>query len=76
MNNVLHRERLAKALEVLPIALQRLPGSSVTVGHTFKLHEATVRLLYPRTLPSVGRVADVERIVVTESSCHGLEFTL
>ena len=56
--------------EVLPIRIQHLPCRAVSVRHRRELYEGFVRLLHPRPLPTVGRVADVERIIVSESSCH------
>ena len=73
MDDALYRKGLAMALEVLPVAFQYLPCGTITVGHRLELYEAGIGLLYPCTLPMVGRVADVERIVVSDSS-HVLLF--
>ena len=67
-DDALYGEGLALAVEVFPVALQHFPRGTVAVGHRLELYEATVFLLHPCTLPTVGRVADVERIVVTDSS--------
>ena len=69
-----HSEGLAEGLVMLPIAFEGLPGGTVAVGHTLELYETFVGLLGTRTLPAVGRVADVERIVVADSSGHVFEF--
>lgn len=61
-------EGLAKPFEVLPIAVEGLPGGTITVGHTLELYKTFIGLLFPCTLPLVGRVTEVERVVVSSSS--------
>ena len=51
--------------EVQPVVVQNLPGGAVSVGHRTELHEALVGLCYGCSLPSVGRAADVQRVVVS-----------
>ena len=60
-----YRKGLACGAEVFPVALEQFPAGTVTVGHALELHERCVGLLGARTLPAVGRVADVERVVVS-----------
>ena len=64
VDDVAHRKRVSLLLEVYPIALQHLPRRPVSVRHRLELHEALVRLVYPCTLRFVGRVTDVQGVVV------------
>jgi hypothetical protein len=61
-------------MEMIPIRFKRFPCCPIAVCHGLELHETWVCLLFARTLPSVGRVADVERIVVALSSGHEICF--
>ena len=63
-------ERLTDGVEVFPIRLQCFPRGTITVCHSLELHECRVCLLHPGSLPSVFGVTDVERVVVSYSSCH------
>ena len=59
---------LAEGLEVLPITVEGLPGGTITVRHTLELYKTFIGLLLPGTLPLVGRVTDIEGIVISDSS--------
>ena len=70
MDDVHYIVRLLGAMKIFPIRLQYLPCRPITVCQRFELHETRVCLLYPCSLPPVRRPADVERIVVSDSSVH------
>ena len=65
-----HGKGLSFLAEALPVGLQQFAGSAVSVGHAPELHEAGVCLLYRHALPSAGGVPDVERVIVSDSSCR------
>ena len=69
-NDMAYRKRMTLTIEGFPIAFEHLPGSTIAIGHAHELYETLVRLLCPCSLPSVGRMADIERIVVTDASTH------
>ena len=56
--------------EPLPVGLQQFAGGTVSVSHAPELDEARVGLLFRHALPSAGGVADVEWVVVSDSSCR------
>ena len=56
--------------EAVEVRVERAPCSPIAVGHALELHETFVGLLFPSTLPLVGRVADVERVIVSKSSWY------
>ena len=55
-------------VEVLPIRFQDAPCGTVSHGHGGELYEGLVCLLWAYTLPSGGRVLDIQRIVVAETA--------
>jgi hypothetical protein len=64
-------------LKVFEVRFKDAPSGAIAHFHRSKLHERLVRLLHPRTLPTRGRVANIERIVVAETAgefsfSHGL----
>ena len=69
-DDALHGEDGALLSEMLPIAFQYLPGCPVAVSHRLELYKTLVGLLHPHAFPAVGRVADVERVVISDSSFH------
>ena len=71
-DDVRNVEILIGTMEMLPVRFQCPPGCPLAVSHRFELHERGVGLLYSGPLPTVGRVADVKRVVVALSSCHEL----
>ena len=54
--------------EKVVVGLQNLPGSSVAIVQVDELYKTFIVLFRQNTLPMVGRVSDVERVVVTDSS--------
>ena len=65
-----HGKGLSFGAEPLVIALQHFAGGAVSVSHAPELDEARVGLLFRHALPSAGGVPDVERIIVSDSSCR------
>jgi hypothetical protein len=54
--------------EAVVVTLQGFPCCPIAVGHGLELHETLVFLFLTRTLPLVGRVSDIEGIVISDSS--------
>ena len=69
-NDVLHVVALPGSVEMLPVRFQYPPCRPVSVGHGLELYKTLVGLLLAHALPSVGRPTDIERVVVSDSSCH------
>ena len=65
-----HGKGLSFGAEPLVIALQHFAGGAVSVSHAPELDKARVGLLFRHALPSAGGVPDVERVVVSDSSCR------
>ena len=54
--------------KVFVVGLQDAPSRAIAHRHRGELHERLVRLLHPHPLPTRGRVANVERVVVAETA--------
>lgn len=67
-DDVPHREVLAFRAEALVVALQDFPCRPIAVGHGLELDECAVGLSFAGALPTGGRAADIEGIVVSDSS--------
>ena len=61
---------LTCGMKVMPIAFECFPCCAVAVGHGLELYKFLIGLCHGCPFPSVGRPTDVERIVVSDSSCH------
>ena len=76
-DDVPHREALALPAEAVVVGLKHFPCRPITVGQGGELYKTFIFLLVPGTLPTVGRVSDVERVVVPDSSgCLHVHFIL
>lgn len=75
-DDVPHRKRLALHAEALVVGLKHLPGGTIAVGHTLELYKFFIFLLVRSTLPAVGRVSDIERVVVSDTSWFHVHFIL
>ena len=74
-DDVFHRKVFLSFLQPLVVGVQCFPGGPIAISHRFELYKRLVGLLLARSLPAVGRVADVERVVVSCSSCfHVMSF--
>lgn len=69
-DDVSHGKGLPFLPEAQPVGMKQFAGSPIAVSHAPELHEARVGLLYRHALPSAGGVADVEWVVVSDSSCR------
>ena len=69
-DDVFHRKVLLPFLQPLVVGVQCFPGGPIAIGHRFELYKRLVGLLLARSLPAGGRAADVERVVVSDSSFH------
>ena len=58
--------------EAFVIGLEDAPCRPIAVGHALELYKTFVGLFFRCTLPFVGRVSDVEWVVVSDSSFHSL----
>ena len=54
----------------MAIRVEYLPCRPIAVSHGGELHESLVGLHFPCTLPLVGRVTDIQWMVVSYSSFH------
>ena len=54
------------------VGLEDAPCGPIAISHAIELDKTLVGLFYRSTLPFVGRVSDVEWVVVSDSSCHSL----
>lgn len=73
LNDVFYTERFVLRTKMAVVGLQHFPSGPIAVGHAFKLHKALVVLYFRSSLPAVGGMTDIKRIVVTDSSwcIHG-----
>lgn len=69
-NDGTHIVRHVFAAETQVVRIEQLPYGAIAILHRFKLYKRRIGLCSGCSLPLVIRVADVERIVVTDSSCH------
>ena len=68
-DNIPHRESPTLMGKAFVIGLEDAPCRPIAIGHALELYKTLVFLLCRSTLPFVGRVSDVEWVVVSDSSC-------
>ena len=70
MDDGFHAERLLLHEEAVEVRVERTPHSPISIGHGLELYKRFIVLLLGHALPTGVASADVERVVVSESSCH------